>query len=45
MSAGWLPDTVTADDTPLLEVEDCDPLNGGVLDSFVPRTDVAPSLW
>lgn len=44
MSAGWLPDTVTADDTPLLEVDDCDPFSPAP-DTFVPRTEVRPTLW
>lgn len=44
MRPGWLPETVTVDDLPLLEIEDCDPLGGGIVDSFVPRDDV-PRLW
>lgn len=45
MSAGWLPDGVAADDLPLLEVDECDPLAGGLQDSFFPREDVKPTLW
>ena len=29
----------------LLEVEDCDPFNGGIDDPFFEREDVKPTLW
>lgn len=36
---------MSADDVPLLEVEECDPFNGGITDPFFVREDVKPALW
>lgn len=44
MVAGWLPDTVTADDLPLLDVDECSPFEGGIANPFFER-EAAAGLW
>ena len=33
------------DDVPLLEVTECSPFGGGIIDPFFVREDVKPTLW